>query len=76
MYLSPNFRIDEDLDSQIVTPLLNDDGVADRYMAVENTSKSTIVVENEIERDKIVLAPLDGLKTMYLYPNGKIKIER
>ena len=35
MYLSPNFEIEEDENSSIITPQINEEGIVDKYMIVE-----------------------------------------
>ena len=78
MYLSPNFEIEEDENSSIITPQINEDGIVDKYMIVEQlgVGKTPITLSEKIDKSKIILAELDSLNKMYLYPNGEIKIER
>ena len=78
MYLSPNFEIEKDENSSIITAQLNAENVVEEYMVVEKLGIGSvpIVISEKVDKSKIVLAKLDSLKTMYLYPNGEIKIER
>jgi hypothetical protein len=78
MYLSPNFKIDKDENSGIVTPQLNQEGIVDEVMTVEKLGIGAmpITISDDVDTEKIVLATLDSLQTMYLYSNGEIKIER
>ena len=78
MYLSPNFEIEEDENSSIITPQINEEGIVDKYMIVEQLGvwKTPITLSEKIDKSKIILAELDSLNKMYLYPNGEIKIER
>lgn len=80
-YISPNFEIDTDPDSSIITPQLKDDGsdkgVIDEYMLVEKLGAGAvpIVLSEKINRDRVLLAKVDPTKSMWLYPSGEIKTE-
>jgi len=78
MYLSPNFEVEKDENSFIITPQLNEEGIEEEYMFVDNldVGQVPVVLSDKIDKSKIVLAELDSLNKMYLYPNGEIKIER
>ena len=79
MYISPNFEIEKDKDSSIITPKLNEDNkTIDGFVFVNKLGiKASPVIESEeINRDRIVLSKIGKLQIMYLYNDGKIKIER
>ena len=76
-YISPNFEIEEDADSQIITPQLDEDGNVDSYMYVSQLAagKMPIVSTEDIDRDRVLLAKVDASQSMWLYSNGEIKTE-
>jgi hypothetical protein len=81
MYISPNFQVDNDPHSYILSPLLEDDGSdngkMDSYLFVAQlgAGKVPIALTEKINRDKVLLAKVDASRSMWLYPSGKIKIE-
>lgn len=82
MFISPNFEINTEADSSIVTPQLKDNGsdhtFVDEYMFVENlgaAGKTPIVISEKVDRDRILLGKVDDSKSMWLYPSGKISVE-
>jgi|FLLY01.1.fsa_nt_gi hypothetical protein len=79
MYISPNFEIEKDKDSSIITPKLNENNMTiDSFVFVNKLGIKAVpeINSEEINRDRIVLSKIGKLQTMYLYSNGKIKIER
>ena len=76
-FISPNFEVDTDQNTVLISPKIGNDGNVDSYLVAENLGAGSrpIHVTEEIDRDKMLLAQLDAVNKMYLYPNGKIKIE-
>ena len=78
MFLSPNFEINKDIYSNIITPKLNEKGVVDAFMFVEKLGEvgsAPIILEEKISRNRVLLGKADGIKNMWLYPSGEIKVE-
>jgi hypothetical protein len=78
MFISPNFEVIADQDSEIVTAQLNDDGIVDRYLSIEDlkTGGNPIMVSDKIKKDRLLLCKLDSLKSMWLNSDGTITTER
>jgi hypothetical protein len=76
MYVSPNFEIDNDYDSSIITPQINEDGIIDSFLFVEQlgvAGKIPLTISEKIDRKRVLLAKVTPTKSMWLYPNGEIK---
>ena len=78
MYISPNFEIEKSEKSHIITPHLRSDGTIEEFMFADNLGINSTpeIKSGEINRDRIVLAEIGKMQTMYLYSDGKIKTER
>ena len=78
MYISPNFEVNNDQDSYIVSPEQNKKGEINNYIVVERlvSGKTPIIVAEKIDKKRLLLAPVANNESMWLYPNGEIKIER
>lgn len=78
MFLSPYFEVYKANDSHIITPVLDKKGNPSSYLFVEKLGVSGVlplVLRNKIERERMFLCSTDGVKSMWLYPNGEIKTE-
>jgi len=77
MFITPNFEIEKDADSYLVSPILLS-GMPESYIKGEkiDIGSNPILVEEDISRNRMLLTKLDELNSMWLYPNGKIKVER
>ena len=82
-FITPNFGLEPNEEAHLIgmgrevgSDPANREG---QYIVAENLgvpSKTPIVEEEEMEFNRIVLAEVGDLKKMYLYNDGKIKIER
>jgi hypothetical protein len=75
-YLSPNFKVSA-VESEEVVSAIQEDGEVNKYLVAENLGGGTpILTISKIEKDRMLLCIVGGTRSMWLYPNGKIKIER
>lgn len=75
-YVSPNFKV-SNIETEEVISAVEDNGVVDRYLIAENLNGGTpILTTAKIDKERMLLCNVGGTKSMWLYPNGKIKIER
>jgi hypothetical protein len=74
-YVSPNFKVSTNQTEEVISAIEND-GKVDEYLIAENLSGNPILTKAKIHTDKMLLCSVGGTKSMWLYPNGKIKIER
>lgn len=77
MFITPNFRVDKEQDSNIFSAQINEADGVDRFVVARNlaTGKYPIAVSQPIDRGRVLLSPIDDTDSMWLYPNGEIKIE-
>jgi len=75
-YLSPNFKVST-VQTEEVISAIEEDGKVSKYLVAENLGSGTpILTTSKIEKDRMLLCSVGGTRSMWLYPNGKIKIER
>jgi hypothetical protein len=78
MFVSPNFEINNDQDSIIISPELDDDGVVNTYLMAEGVSDkgSPLAISEDIDRSRLLLTKLANNQSMWLNSDGRIEIGR
>jgi len=77
MFITPNFEVEDGADSYLLSPILLD-GKVESYIKAEKVAFGSrpILLEEDVNRDRMLLTKLNDLNSMWLYPSGEIKIER
>ena len=75
-YIDPNFKISEIQTEEVVSPMEDSNGNVNEFLLAENLSTEPILTTSKINKTRVLLSSLGGTKSMWLYPNGKIKVER
>lgn len=77
MFVNPNFQVNQEQDSQLLSGTSeNEETVGFIYAEDVKSGGKGLIIPEELNRDRVCLSSLSDNMSMWLYKDGKIKIER